>query len=397
MQDILGRLEALRAELDQKHGEAWPSEAIEAYERATAEVQAQIEAYRKRAEQLERERELRAQAEQLMRVESKAARVMPVKADGIDEMRALRAFLANGTASPEALRYVQAAAPGVTGEGFLVSPQVSPTIATATRPSAVMRQYVSVQTTGSDSYIAPFVVPDVDEPSKDVKVKSTKGSEYIPGATIDAVQQLIERAKITLHTWTSNDVLVHPHVIADSQSDIEGTVLRLLADTWGVKEDRAIIKGTGNGEPLGVLSDAAVTVVNSGTNGQVTYNGLVDVMSAIKSAYASRGIWVMHRLAKAQLLKLADSQGRPLFTPGEQVTTLFGRPIIELDHVEAPANGAKSIIFGDFSQYILVDRQDRQIQRYTEIRRPFIAVNMMGRIGGLPFFSEAFAVLRLSA
>jgi HK97 family phage major capsid protein len=397
MQELLGRLEQLRAELDAKHGEAWPSEAIEAYERATAEVQAQIEAYRKRAEQLERERELRAQAEQLLRVESKAARVMPVKADGVDEMRALRAFLANGTASPEALRYVQAAAPGVTGEGFLVSPQVSPTIATAARPSGVMRQYVSVQPTSSSLYIAPFMVPDTDEPSKDIKVKSTKGSEYIPGATIDAVQQLIERAKITLHTWTSNDVLVHPHMVEDSQSDLEGTVLRVLGEAWGVKEDRAIIKGTGNGEPLGVIADPAVTVVNSGTNGQVTYNGLVDLMSAIKSVYASRGIWVMHRLAKAQLLKLADSSGRPLYAPFEPVTSLFGRPIVELDHLEAPANGSKSIIFGDFSQYILVDRQDRQIQRYTEIRRPFIAVNMMGRIGGLPFFSEAFAVLRLSA
>ena len=90
--------------------------------------------------------------------------------------------------------------------------------------------------------------------------------------------------------------------------------------------------------------------------------------------------------------KLKDSTGRPIFIPGYDglggaaPDTILGYPVTINNHMPVMAANAKSILFGDFSFYIIRDVVSAtEMQRYTDsayAKKGQVGFNLWARSGG---------------
>jgi HK97 family phage major capsid protein len=76
-------------------------------------------------------------------------------------------------------------------------------------------------------------------------------------------------------------------------------------------------------------------------------------------------------LKKIKVLQYSgDTTGQPLWVPGlaaGQADTILGYPYVINQSMTTPATGVKSILFGDFSKYIIRDVRDVTVIRLDEL------------------------------
>jgi HK97 family phage major capsid protein len=169
------------------------------------------------------------------------------------------------------------------------------------------------------------------------------------------------------------------------------------------KVNDAIIKGTGIGQPLGILNSAGTieVVAESGQAADtVLYENVLNMYNRMASVSRQRAIWLMNADAEAQLPYMRfPGQGSgnavPVYHPpgGASVapySTLFGRPIITSEAMPALGD-AGDIVFGDMSQYMTVVkaggiRQDVSIHIWFDY--DITAFRFVMRIGGQPWWNS---------
>jgi HK97 family phage major capsid protein len=128
--------------------------------------------------------------------------------------------------------------------------------------------------------------------------------------------------------------------------------------------------GTGSSNPNGVV--VAATVGKTGTTGQtvsIVYADLVDLEHSVDPNYRQGAKWMMNDSSLKVLKKLVDTQGRPLWMPG-LVTgapdTILGYGFVINNDMATMATSGKSVLFGDFSKYIIRDVADVSLLRLDE-------------------------------
>ena len=90
--------------------------------------------------------------------------------------------------------------------------------------------------------------------------------------------------------------------------------------------------------------------------GAFTADDLIDLYYSVIAPYrnSTSCAWLMRDATMGAVRKLKDSQGQYLWQPSIQVgvpDTLLGKPVHTDPNVAAVGTGAKSVVFGDFSQY----------------------------------------------
>lgn len=190
---------------------------------------------------------------------------------------------------------------------------------------------------------------------------------------------------------------VSAKLLEDAVYPIESLLVQELAREFAEKESNAFINGDGVSEPRGILTyqTQATEVnsvvknfyaINSGAATSYTYAGIVNAYAGLKSAYSANARWYGSRTAMAEILKVADTQGLPVFREvGVLGVTfsLFGKEFIQLEHMPTVAASSKSLIYGDLeSAYAIVEKPTQTI-----LRNPFRADNKIAfqgrkRVGG---------------
>ena len=96
---------------------------------------------------------------------------------------------------------------------------------------------------------------------------------------------------------------------------------------------------------------------------------------------------MLHDDALKMLRKIKDSQGRPIFVPGYEMGNpggapdrLLGREIVINQNMPAPGASAKSVLFGQFSKYLIRDVMDVTLFRMTDS-----AYTLKGQVGFVAF------------
>ena len=173
---------------------------------------------------------------------------------------------------------------------------------------------------------------------------------------------------------SSKKVPVSIELLQDSGVNLESELANLLATRLGRLQNTAFTIGDGTGKPKGVVLDA--TLGKTGANGQmttVTYADLVDLIHAVDPLYRPNCRWMFADSTLKAVLKLADSQQRPLWLPfggsvavGEP-SNILGYPFTINQDVAAMAASAKSILFGDFSKYKIRDVMGFTLLRLDEV------------------------------
>lgn len=153
---------------------------------------------------------------------------------------------------------------------------------------------------------------------------------------------------------------VSRELVDDTGVDLEGYLAMQAGRALGNKFGSDLVTGTGTGQPNGLLSLATVSVTGSttGVSGAPSYDNLVDLQYSVIAPYrASRSCyWIMRDAMVGELRKLKDTTGQPIWQPSIQIGApdmLLGKPLVSDPFMPAKATGAKSIGFGDFSQFFV--------------------------------------------
>jgi HK97 family phage major capsid protein len=166
---------------------------------------------------------------------------------------------------------------------------------------------------------------------------------------------------ITLNSYKAGQLVqVSRELVDDEGFDIVGYIARAAGRNCGLLADGAAgyTTGAGTTQPTGFVGAAAIGVTQAGTfagtGGVPTYANLIDMYYSILDSYRENAVWMATNGVIAQIAKVVDGQGRPLWMPGlvpGQPDTLLGRPILVNAAMPVPAISAKTIAFGDFGGY----------------------------------------------
>ena len=287
--------------------------------------------------------------------------------------------------------------------GFLV-PEDRRAVVLKDKPGiAVIRRMARVEPTGSDTLVFPTIQSNAGSGNAPIMytsgfVGAWKSQGYVSGGTAPPTQDAPKfgQTRIPVQSWQPAAVELSQELIADSGANVVGIVEQAIAETFGLDEDYEYINGTGSGRPLGILSDTRVSAVNSGSATTLTYDGLLDLYATLAGQYRANATWLMNSLCYATVLKLKDNQAYPIFTPNMNVNQLWGRPLVTSEWMPNIAGSATPIIFGDFSEYIIADREGVRVQRLTERFAPNLGILPTARVGGQVSRAAAFKKQNIS-
>lgn len=156
---------------------------------------------------------------------------------------------------------------------------------------------------------------------------------------------------------------VSNQLLEDNAYALESELLADFAESFGKTEGLAFIKGTGIGQPKGIMTAEGIKTITTGaadgfsdTNPADT---IIGMYHTIATTHAHNGVWLMNRKTLGTIRQWKDGNGRYLIvdpiTAGG-ASTLLGRPVVEMPDMEDIAADQAPILFGDLSGYRIVDR-----------------------------------------
>ena len=158
-------------------------------------------------------------------------------------------------------------------------------------------------------------------------------------------------------------------------------------------EDYAFLRGTGAGQPQGVINAGATISVAASANPPAAGTIFDDLVNMIENFLPTgRGIWVINQSHMNVMLSMNGPTANPSYIWGNAVTgqpsTLLGWPVIWSEKLPSPGT-AGSILLADFRYYLLGDRQattieSTQFDRWKYDETSWRAVH---RVDGQPWLS----------
>lgn len=214
-------------------------------------------------------------------------------------------------------------------------------------------------------------------------------------ATIQETQQAFEMLdmlayKLTAFTQASDELL------ADAAQSLSALISGPFGFPGAVawSEDYAFLRGTGVGQPLGILnSGPLLTQARAGTG--IAWEDLTGMASQCLDG--GNYIWIANPALRATLMNMTGPTGNPAYLWGNAVEgqpgTLMGDPIFFNEKLPA-AGSAGDLIRVDLSHYWIGDRQRTTIDISTEYGwiTGQTAWKVTHRVGGRPWLDTPFTL-----
>jgi HK97 family phage major capsid protein len=165
--------------------------------------------------------------------------------------------------------------------------------------------------------------------------------------------------------------------------------------------DKAFLKGSGSGEPLGILN-AGCTISVAKETGQradtIVYENLVKMLGRLHPASFNNSVWVCQVSAIPQLLQLSMAVGTggnavPVLSESNGTWQILTRPVIFTEKTEKLGDQG-DIILADFSQYVVGLRSEMRFD--TSIHVHFATDELLARLierhDGQPLWDSALTL-----
>lgn len=208
---------------------------------------------------------------------------------------------------------------------------------------------------------------------------------------------------LNVFKYGSKVVTVPIELLQDSEIDVEALVFKRCGQRIGRITNNHFTVGTGTGQPNGLVTAAAVGATGAtGNTTTIPYDSLVDLIESIDYGYQNGGrslCFMGSQSARKALRKLKDTAGRPIWTPsydaglvGGFKDQMLGYDFCVNNDMAAPAANAKSLAFGDLSQYLIRDAMDVSLFRFDDS-----AFMTKGQIGYLAWSRSGGNLLDVNA
>ena len=179
---------------------------------------------------------------------------------------------------------------------------------------------------------------------------------------------------------------------------LEAVIRQAFAEEFGFKMDDAILSGSGEGEPLGILNSGALVKVEKEKDQKdiITVENLIKMWNRLWSKSRANAVWYINQEIEPYLytLKLGD---KPVYIPAGGISekpygTIFGRPVVPLEQCNA-AGEVGDIILADVGQYLLIDKGG--IKAASSIHVRFLydenVFRFIYRVDGKPIWNKPLA------
>jgi len=192
---------------------------------------------------------------------------------------------------------------------------------------------------------------------------------------------------------------------SELQADTPGglnQIEMLCGKGLGWYRDKFFLKGSGVGQPLGILKAPCLIEVDpeSGQeSGTIVYENLTQMMSRMYAGSFQNSVWVCHQSTIPQLLQLSMAVGTggdhiPVMREGSNGQfTILTRPVIFTEKTETLGSEG-DIVLADFSQYVVGLRQGMRFD--TSIHVGFATDELLARLierhDGQPLWNEALTL-----
>jgi len=178
----------------------------------------------------------------------------------------------------------------------------------------------------------------------------------------------------------------------------ENQLLNICGKGLAWYRDKAFLKGTGAGEPLGILN-AGCTIEVAKASGQakdtIIYSNLTDMVGRLHPACFNNSVWICQVTAIPQLLQLSMAVGTggsfyPVLTESNGEWRILSRPVIFTEKTE-PLGDKGDIILADLSQYVVGLRSGMRFDQSIHVH--FTTDELLSRLierhDGQPLWGEA--------
>ncbi len=263
---------------------------------------------------------------------------------------------------------IRAAMSTTTGSegGFTVQTEVATELIKALKAFGGMRTVARQLTTSQGN---PMSFPTQDATSE--------VGEWIPeNGSATALDPSFGTVALNVFKASSKSVGIPFELLQDSQIDMVAMINDVLMTRIARTMNIGFTTGSGTGQPRGVVTAASSGKV--GTTGQTTtvlFDDLVDLQESIDFAYQQSGncVFMMHQQTRKVVRKLKDTQGRPIWVDSWDAGAtqgvagqLLGQNVVINNDMAQPAANARSILYGDFSKYLIRDVMDITMFRFED-------------------------------
>lgn len=216
---------------------------------------------------------------------------------------------------------------------------------------------------------------------------------------------VLDAKKLTAYTQVPNELL------SDSITSFQAFIDEIFPEALGFYEDYAFLRGSGVGEPLGVLNGAAKITVTETTANLILWDDVVAMYARMLPGSLNRAVWVASIDTFPQLAKMTlpvknvagteNVGGAGAWTTdmhGNPMLSLLGRPVLLTEKV--PALGTTGALnFIDFGFYLLGDRQvmSARSSEHYKFQNDMTVFRIIERVDGRPWLNSAITPKNSSA
>jgi HK97 family phage major capsid protein len=188
------------------------------------------------------------------------------------------------------------------------------------------------------------------------------------------------------YKWSSGLVRISEEILEDSYFNMES----ILADLFGIRMGRGLNVAYTTGAGTTTISGVVTGATNSGVSASgsaITYANLVDLLHSVDPAYRMNARFMFNDATLAYLKKIVDGDSKPIWQPTitqNAPDTILGYPYTINQDVASIGVSAKSMLFGDFRNYLIRkvrgDRFKILLERYAELDQ--VAMVLLRRTDG---------------
>lgn len=159
------------------------------------------------------------------------------------------------------------------------------------------------------------------------------------------------------------------HMDVRSLAAFESALVKNVVDAMGKALEKAIIAGTGTGQPTGITTATAVAKVDATA---CDYATLVKAVKAVPSAYKKDFVFIMNEGTALNFATMVDKNGQPIINAGIVQTPQYrflGHDVVLTDALpdfDAAATTNTVAVLFDLSKYMLNTSYEVDLYTYTD-------------------------------
>lgn len=227
-----------------------------------------------------------------------------------------------------------------------------------------------------------------------IQVYWTAEAEQLTSSKPKFRQISLDLKKVTGLCYATDEML-------EDATALEAIVSRAFPEEFAFILDDALLRGTGAGQPQGILNAPCLVTVSKEVgqgNDTILADNIFKMWSRCWGRSRQNAVWFINQDIEPQLRKLSvpvGTGGSLIYMPpggisGQQYSTLINRPIIPIEQCSTLGT-VGDIILADFGEYIMIDKGGMKSDSSIHVRFLYeeTAFRFTYRVDGQPVWNSA--------